>query len=583
MSDDKQSQADIIVDLVRNKCLLFTNQYDEGFAAYDLGSSYEVIPIKSKKFKKWVSWQFFLKAAKSPSSETLNSALNTIEGIAIYEDENYNLSVRVAGNGNEIFYDLGDDCWQIIRLTSEGWEVKPHDKILFERHSNVTKQSYNPANEGNIDLIWRYCSIKEEDKLLFLTAVISSLIPDIPHPIVFIYGREGRIKSSTCKVVRKLIDPLSVDFQRFPKGERDAAIIFASRWIVALDNVSKIPEWLSDFLCRAVTGEGYETRELYTDKDTVPFSYRRVIFMNGIAIPELKPDAIDRCLFFEGKSISEEGREEESHLWAKFESDAPKIFRAMLDSIPEALKHLPDVRRELTRKPRMADFCVWGEAIARALGYDPFEFYNAYMSRIQDQKIESVEKTVLGELLLKFMKYEEVWEGQPSDLFVELRGIAKDLDLANDYPRTPESFGKKLSTIEESLNRVGLIVERWRDTSRSRTKYIKLYWNDDDSPQLHRKQPSEPSEPSENSDRSDRSDSKNNNLYGRDSNNENNYVTIKLIKVPPKQARYFKGADDKDYRLEEIGQVITLPKINAEILLKNKIAVSINNNQDNAQ
>jgi hypothetical protein len=101
--------------------------------------------------------------------------------------------------------------------------------------------------------------------------------------------------------------------------------------------------------------------------------------INGISIPALKPDAIDRCLFFESAVISDGERKEEAQLWREFEKDAPYVFRAMIDAVSKAMRLLPEVRKELRALPRMADFCVWGEAIARALGYSDFEFYETYM------------------------------------------------------------------------------------------------------------------------------------------------------------------------------------------------------------
>jgi hypothetical protein len=37
-------------------------------------------------------------------------------------------------------------------------------------------------------------------------------------------------------------------------------------WLIAYDNLSSIPHWLSDPLCRLATGGGLSTRELYTDE-----------------------------------------------------------------------------------------------------------------------------------------------------------------------------------------------------------------------------------------------------------------------------------------------------------------------------
>ncbi|HUY31388.1 MAG TPA: hypothetical protein VMV69_01300 [Pirellulales bacterium] len=53
-------------------------------------------------------------------------------------------------------------------------------------------------------------------------------------------------------------------------------------WVIALDNLSTIPVWLSDALCRMSTGGGYGTRALYAnDRETV-FNAQRPVLVTGI-------------------------------------------------------------------------------------------------------------------------------------------------------------------------------------------------------------------------------------------------------------------------------------------------------------
>ncbi|RLI79632.1 hypothetical protein DRP04_08985, partial [Archaeoglobales archaeon] len=544
-----RSQADKLVELVLATCAkLFTNEHGEAYVAIKHGNAIEALPIRSNAFKRLLGYLFYKHEGKTPSNEVLTSALNTLEGIALYEGEKIKLSVRVAGDEKAIYIDTGDGEWNIIEITADGWRIIPHSQIVFKR-SNITKPLVKPAEIGDIELIWKYCRIRQEDRLLFLAAVISFFVPGIPHPIVVIYGREGRNKSSCCRVIRKLIDPLSIEFQRFPKDEREAAIIFSSRWLIVLDNVSEIPQWLSDFLCRAVTGEGFETRELYTDKDTVPFTYRRCIVINGIYVPTLRPDAIDRCLFFETKAIPDEERKEERELWREFEKDAPFILKAILDALCKAIALLPQVRAELRRLPRMADFCVWGEAIARALGYAPLEFYNAYMGKIKQQKVEAVEKSIVGELLLAFMKDKQEWKGEPSELFAELRKLADMLQVKR-FPKTPQHFSLELSRIEESLKGVGLIIEKGRESDRTRSRWIRLTWSSE------KHSPPKGGEIVESS---------------STSSEPIEYVTIKVVKLPP--VSEFYGVDGRIYKVEEVNKVLTLPEPNARPLLEKGYAL----------
>jgi hypothetical protein len=52
--------------------------------------------------------------------------------------------------------------------------------------------------------------------------------------------------------------------------------------VLAFDNVSGLPGWLSDALCRLSTGGGWACRQLYTDNDEVLFDGTRPAVLNGI-------------------------------------------------------------------------------------------------------------------------------------------------------------------------------------------------------------------------------------------------------------------------------------------------------------
>jgi hypothetical protein len=51
---------------------------------------------------------------------------------------------------------------------------------------------------------------------------------------------------------------------------------------VVLDNISGIPDWLSDALCRAVTGDGMVRRRLYENDDLTVLAFRRVVALTSI-------------------------------------------------------------------------------------------------------------------------------------------------------------------------------------------------------------------------------------------------------------------------------------------------------------
>ena len=67
----------------------------------------------------------------------------------------------------------------------------------------------------------------------------------------------------------------------------------------------------------------------------------------------------------------------------EFEQLRPKLFAFILDTLSKALQI--KAKLQLKNLPRMADFAVWGEAIARAMGYGEMEFIKHIM-RTQETK-----------------------------------------------------------------------------------------------------------------------------------------------------------------------------------------------------
>ena len=53
-------------------------------------------------------------------------------------------------------------------------------------------------------------------------------------------------------------------------------------YIAFYDNLIYTPSWLSDEVCKAVTGVGSTKRKLYSDDDDIVYEYKQVIGFNGI-------------------------------------------------------------------------------------------------------------------------------------------------------------------------------------------------------------------------------------------------------------------------------------------------------------
>jgi hypothetical protein len=65
---------------------------------------------------------------------------------------------------------------------------------------------------------------------------------------------------------------------------------------LGFDNVSGLPAWLSDALCRLASGGSLAVRQLYTDNAEVLFEAARPMLLNGIEDVISRPDLADRAI-----------------------------------------------------------------------------------------------------------------------------------------------------------------------------------------------------------------------------------------------------------------------------------------------
>jgi hypothetical protein len=136
-------------------------------------------------------------------------------------------------------------------------------------------------------------------------------------------------------------------------------------YVLAFDNLSGLPSWLSDALCRLATGGSFAVRQLYTDDEEVLFEAARPILLNGIEEVVSRPDLGDRAIFLTLAPIAETNRRSEAELWREFGIERPRILGALLDALAHGLRAFGSVH--LNQLPRMADFALWTSACEPAL------------------------------------------------------------------------------------------------------------------------------------------------------------------------------------------------------------------------
>ncbi|MGR6034142.1 MAG: hypothetical protein ACU4EQ_07275 [Candidatus Nitrosoglobus sp.] len=444
----QKSQATILVE-ISQQAGLFTSQDEVGHAAIEVDGHKEYWPIRSKHFREWLSRQFWESRHKVPSSQAMADALNTIEANARYSGKRYHTSLRVAERDGKLYLDLCDTSWRCIEVSSGGWRVLEASPIVFIRHRHM--EALPLPTKGDINELWRFINTPEKAKPLVVAWLLMALRHGLPYPILTLQGGHGAAKTTASRVLRRLVDASIKDTQSPPRTEDDLFVSLARSHITAVDNLSHIPDWLSDTLCRAATGAAISKRLLYSNDDEALIQVKRPIIINGIGDLAGRQDLISRQIIINLEDIHPSQRMKEEAFWQAFHEAHPKILGALLTLVANGLKQLPHTQLETL--PRMADFGHWGAA---CLGE---EFTKAYEDNIRQAVEEGLEASPLAGILIKLMDDISEWKSTPNELLNELDRRADDRTRRQQaWPKSARTLTSQLKRLDTALRTIGIAV-----------------------------------------------------------------------------------------------------------------------------
>ena len=325
------TQADMLIDLA-GAAELFHAADSTAYAEIEINGHRETWPVRTKGFRRWLARQFFENTGGAPSSEALHSALNVIEAKAHFDGPERPVYIRVGGLDDRLYLDLGNETWRAIEITTTGWHVVENPPVRFRRTAGMQPLPV-PVPGGSVELLRTFLNIQSDADFVLVVAWALAVLRDRgPYPVLVLSGEQGSAKSTLGGLLRALLDPNTALLRALPRDDRDLFIAANNGHVLAFDNVSGVPSWISDTICRLATGGGFA----------------------------------DRAIFLTLEAISEERRRPEAELWAAFEAERPKILGVLLDAVVQGLKMLPDTKLE--RLPRMADFALWASACETASG-----------------------------------------------------------------------------------------------------------------------------------------------------------------------------------------------------------------------
>jgi hypothetical protein len=469
--DDKESQATELVGLaIQSHAEFFHNRAGDGFATITIDGHKETWSLRSKALRGWLTKIFYDKTAAAPNSESLGAAINVLEAMARFDGKEIPVCLRVGEYEGKYYLDMCDANWRAVEIDADGWRIVNNPPVRFRRTGGMLPLP-EPQRGGDIAELHRLLNVRDKNSFtLAVGFLLGALNPNGPYAVLGLGGEHGAAKTSFARTIKDLVDPHSLPPRALPREERDLFIAAINGWILAFDNMSGMPDWLSDNFCQLSTGGGFSTRQLYTDGEEVLFEAKRPVILNGIEDFITRADLADRSLLLTLKRIDE--RLTEGEVRARFTKLHPGILGALLDAVSHGLKHQHETK--LDRLPRMADFALWVTACEGAL-WVTGTFINAYEANRAEATETVLDADSVAVAVRKFMRTNKGWEGTATELLSGLAYITPEAERhERKWPKAGNALSGRLRRAAPSLREFGIDIQFDSKGDADNTKIIKI-------------------------------------------------------------------------------------------------------------
>lgn len=450
---DKKSVAARLVAMAQERYLLGVSEDGEPFGA-DRARPHLAILLRAGKagLRAELASRYFSETGTVAGGQALTDATLVLEGLAANQPPE-KLHLRVADHQGVSYIDTGRTDGTVIRIRAGRWSVINTAPTRFLR-TKLTAAMPVPPPAGDVHELWDFINIAVEDRPVLLAALIAALIqPDVPHPVLALFAEQGSAKSTTTRMLVDLIDPSPVALRQPPRDADSWVTAASGSWVVALDNLSAIPPWLSDSLCRAATGDANVKRALYTDADLAVVRFRRCVIINGIDVGAVRPDLAERMAMVGLRRIERHMRQPEDTVRQLWRLALPGILSGLLE-LAATVHHRLDTLA-INDAPRMADFGRVLAAVDQVLSTDGLR---RYTSRLDQLAEDSLSGNPFIEQLRQHIR-EPLRSQSGADLHATLTPTGDQWRRPKDWPRNGREVTSQLRRHAPALRKLGWVIE----------------------------------------------------------------------------------------------------------------------------
>lgn len=419
------------------------------------------MPIRSRACRSWLNTRMYSREGRPLGGQAATDAVELLAGMALQDGPERELHVRLAAIGEypsqTLYLDLGDPTWRAVEIDREGWRIVAEPPVRFRRSAGV-KALPEPVRggEGWKDFRSLLHDPPEAVWSLLVGYLVGLLRPTGPYPILGLTGEQGSGKSTVGWLLRSVVDPSQAPLRSPSRNEQDLVTAARNNHIVTFDNLSEVPGWLADGLCRIATGGGYSARQLYTDAEEFVVQACRPVILTSIEDIYAREDLADRSLVVRLPVLPDSARRPEQKILRRMEDVRPRLLGAVLDAVVTGLRRLPDVR--LGNLPRMADFAEWVVACEPSLPLTEGMFLEYYEQARGDQAASALEGHAVASALIEMLEEDREFFGNAEKLLEALKR-SQGGKRRKDFPTGPRKMRSDLDRAAPLLRRAGWEVD----------------------------------------------------------------------------------------------------------------------------
>lgn len=448
----------------------FRTASGEAFIAFRRGNHRETWSLRDPYARSWLMTLYFDSYGALARPDAVRDALAQLNALAMIQEKPTPVGLRVAEHTGSIFIDLGDSTWAAIKISPDGWQEVAEPPVMFRRASGMLPLP-SPQRGGTVDLLRPFINLESTDDFKLVVGwLLGALHPRGPYPVLVLTGEQGTAKTTVSRLLRRLIDPNSADVRALPNSTRDLAIMARNAHVVAFDNISVLPTFMSDAISRLATGGATTPRQLYTNEREMLLDAVRPAILNGIDDFVTRSDLAERSLFVSPARILPQHRQTERQFWSQFDAQQPLIFGALLDALVHGLRNLGKV--VLPQHPRMADFAEWAAACEGAFNWPAGAFADAYARNQDDVARTVIEADAVASVLRAFTIRHSKWCGTATDLLTELDRLAPKRLRDRAWPKNAQGLSQRLRRIAPEFRKFGVEITHERAPDPTRRRFI---------------------------------------------------------------------------------------------------------------